>query len=369
MSVPDTISPKPPLPDTGSPEATARYPWGVSVIICCHNSAGRLAPTLEHLLKQRDAPGLPWEVIVVDNASSDHTAATARSLWPESHPRPLKVVQEDKLGLTHARVKGLSEARYECISFVDDDNWVCPEWVQTVAETFETHPEVGMLSGRGEGVFEATPPPWFYKHQRAYVVGGVSHSAGVIAPADAYGAGMCLRRSVWDALRRIGFRFILDDRRGLALTSGGDVELMVSMSFMGWQAWYEPRLCYKHWIPRGRLTTAYIRRLYRGFGMASTVLGIYLSAGTPKARTILGYVQSSWLWRVLRNVRTLFAALLSYFVRVRRDGAFEPVLSIEWAIGAVVAVALTGPVRYQKRQKSVHRLYDTCKGLKQLWAP
>src|SRR5262245_13852353 len=120
---------------------------GVSIIICCHNSAARLPETLAHLAVQKTPPNLPWEVVIVDNASTDDTAEAARTFWPKDHPRPLRIVREESLGLSQARIKGLAEARYEYITFADDDNWLCPEWIQTVAATFQLHPEVGMLSG------------------------------------------------------------------------------------------------------------------------------------------------------------------------------------------------------------------------------
>lgn len=356
------LGPPGPFPSKANgPDLNAKYPCGVSVIICCHNSAGRLAATLDHLVKQRYDPGLPWEIIVVDNASSDCTAEVALSLWPDGHPRPLRIVREDKLGLSHARVKGLSQARYEYITFADDDNWLCPEWVQTVAETFQGHPEVGMLTGRGEAVFEATPPSWFRTNERSYAVGAPSGAAGVISPALIWGAGMCLRHSAWDALQCVGFKFILPDRRGLALTSGGDTELVLSVSFMGWKAWYEPRLYYKHWIPASRLTTGYLRRLHRAYGISLMALHMYGSAGTPPARTILGYARRTWLWRVLGNARALCRALLSYSILLGRGATLEDALLIEGTLWTVVALTLTGPKKYRQQQQWVTRLYEACR--------
>lgn len=104
-------------------------PLSVSIVICCHNSAKRLPDTLKHLLIQEVPDNLQWEVIVVDNVSTDNTAQVARSLWPDDAPAPLQVVSEPEPGLSNARKRGFMEAKYELVSFVDDENWLAPDWV------------------------------------------------------------------------------------------------------------------------------------------------------------------------------------------------------------------------------------------------
>jgi glycosyltransferase involved in cell wall biosynthesis len=103
---------------------------GVSIIICCHNSSTKLPATLSHLRKQQVPRELPWEVVVVDNASTDGTSCVALNNWPQDAPTTLRVVTEKRLGLSHARTRGLLEAKYEIVSFIDDDNWVCSSWVK-----------------------------------------------------------------------------------------------------------------------------------------------------------------------------------------------------------------------------------------------
>ncbi len=65
----------------------------VSVVLCCHNSVERLQPTLTHLAAVQVPPGMSWEVLVVDNASTDDTAARAAELWAQvGAPAPLRVL-------------------------------------------------------------------------------------------------------------------------------------------------------------------------------------------------------------------------------------------------------------------------------------
>jgi glycosyltransferase involved in cell wall biosynthesis len=339
------------------------HPLGVSVIICCHNSASRLAPTLEHLAKQECSPELSWEVIVVDNASSDGTAAVARSLWPADHPIPLKIVTEEKLGLSNARVKGLSEARYEYITFSDDDNWLCADWVQTVTDTFEEHPEVGMMCGCGEAVFESAAPSWFSKCERSYVVGSPADSAGYIRPRMVSGAGMCLRHLAWDALGIAGFQFTLTDRCGNSLSSSGDVELMLAISFMGWKAWFEPRLQFQHWIPAARLTTNYMRKLSRAIGIASVQTNLYMSANSAALNLRFSSFRRMWIWQFQREFRGLIRSGATFALACFRGRALEGLPAMEWSFGRLQGLALTGPQRFQAQRNYIDRLYSACSDL------
>src|SRR5882757_8940798 len=104
---------------------------GVSVIICCYNSAVRLPQTLKHLAEQNVPENLLPEIILVNNASTDDTVAVATETWNRFGPKNIefKIVNEPEPGQMHARKKGAEEARYECIIFCDDDNWLDKNYV------------------------------------------------------------------------------------------------------------------------------------------------------------------------------------------------------------------------------------------------
>ncbi len=80
---------------------------GVSIIICCYNSAHRLPKTLAHLKTQVVSQIIPWEVIVVDNASTDGTDQVAKTQWGELPGVPFRVVNEPRPGLSNARNLGV----------------------------------------------------------------------------------------------------------------------------------------------------------------------------------------------------------------------------------------------------------------------
>lgn len=245
---------------------------GVSIVICCHNSASRLPTTLAHLRAQQVPDDVPWEVIVIDNASTDETMTVAKKAWPAHSPVPLRIVLEPKLGLIHARHRGFVEAQYEFVSFIDDDNWVAINWVRVVFEVMRNHPEVGACGGDSDAVCEIAPPAWFTAYSSAYAVGCQGSAPGDVTASRGFlwGAGLTIRRSAWRELSDNGFGSLLSGRRGNALSAGEDAELCFALRLAGWRLWYEPKLRLQHYLPEKRLNWKYLRRLYRGFG-ASTV--------------------------------------------------------------------------------------------------
>lgn len=308
---------------------------GVTIVICCHNSAGRLPPTLTHLAAQRVPTGIPWEVLVVDNASTDGTAQTAIDHWPHDAPAPLRVVREPQLGLSHARRRGLLDARYEIVSFVDDDNWVCPEWVQTLVEVMGERADVGACGGFSEAECEVSPPAWFARHAANYAVGPQGPEPGDITGSRGFlwGVGFTLRQSAWRQLVDNGFRPLSVDRRGKALTSGGDSELSYALRLGGWRLWYEPRLYARHFLPAERLTWAYLRRLFRGFGMAHIELEPYRLALNPSPASR----QQRWQWRLLAELNRLAGLCAKQALTLHYPGEGDDrALQFELAVGRIV---------------------------------
>ena len=320
-----------PLLSTGDMSA----PTGVSVILPCHNSVGRLRPTLAHLAGQTCDRHIEWEVILVDNASTDGTGRIAQALWPQDAPAPLRVVYEPQLGLAYARQRGISVARYEFLSFVDDDNWVCSDWVQVVWEFMALHPEVGACSGFCVDECELPPPGWFRSFSEMYAVSAREDKPGQTTAL--WGAGLTLRKSALWELEKNGFRTWLVDRQGTALTSGGDNELCLALRLAGWRLWYEPRLRLRHFIRGERLEWSYLRRLARGSGFSDAGLDAYFCALKPKrtgVTQLLRRLRETWSWQLLAAVGKLSSRPLRLLSSLRSPMEGEAdVLRLEKQIG------------------------------------
>jgi glycosyltransferase involved in cell wall biosynthesis len=293
-------------------------PLGVSVVVCCYNSASRLPrvfeQTLAHLAIQQTRDEIPWELIVVDNASTDDTVQFAQRCWPAEHPISAHIVHEPRLGLSYARERGLNEATYKFVSFVDDDNWVCSDWIERVVSVMLEHPEAGAVGGFSEPSCEVTPPWWLHRVGMWIALGpdidgpsDVTESLEILC-----GAGMTVRKTAWVDLRHNGFRFQLSDRKGEALSGCGDTELCLALRLAGWRLWYDPQLRFRHFMPANRLNWQYIRRLVRTTGASTATLDPYyivleklgrrpLSAArrTPRA------LRATLLFEIIYTVRSM----------------------------------------------------------------
>ena len=176
------------------------------MVVPTHNGAPRLGATLAHVAAQRPPAGLAWEVILVDNASTDGTADAALAAWPADAPAQLRVVHEHQLGLGHAHARGFAEASGQLVTWVEDDNWIAPDWLELVSRTMEEHPEVGALGGFNEPVCEISPPAWLERFQYAYAAGPQGPARGDVTDSRGFlwGAGMTVRKKAWDQPGRSG---------------------------------------------------------------------------------------------------------------------------------------------------------------------
>lgn len=97
---------------------------GISVIVCCYNSAWIIERCLNALLAQQVPSSVLWEIIVVNNASTDDTERIANKVLQKGHIS-YQLINEPKAGLLNARKCGIRAARYSYTIFCDDDNVLC----------------------------------------------------------------------------------------------------------------------------------------------------------------------------------------------------------------------------------------------------
>ena len=129
-----------------------------TVAICTHNRAVLAAAAAEVAVRQ--AIPLEAEVLVVDNASDDHTPAVLEALVAR-HPQAFRTVHEPRLGLSHARNRALAEARAPVIVYLDDDAIPRPGWLPALLAPF-VDARAAAAGGRIVLRFPggAPPPPW-----------------------------------------------------------------------------------------------------------------------------------------------------------------------------------------------------------------
>jgi len=252
---------------------------GISIIVCCYNSAKRLPETLAHLANQLVNDTVNWEVIIVNNNSIDETVLVAETTWDNlGAPAPLIVVDEVQPGLSFAREKGMSQAMYDVLLWCDDDNWLCDTYIQTSFNIMEENPQIGALGGWCEAAFETEKPEWFDDYAKFFAVSKQARQSGDITlkKGCVYGAGMALRKSHNLELKSLGFKHLLKDRVGASLSSGGDTEYCFALRLIGYKMWYDERLYFEHYMTNGRLSLGYVSRIRKAMTYSNFILWPYL---------------------------------------------------------------------------------------------
>ncbi len=248
----------------------------VSVVVCCYNSSDRIVPTLEHLSKQK-LQNLTCELILVDNNCNDDTISIVDRSWKLlGNPFELRIINEHVPGLSNARKAGVKASKGEVIIFCDDDNWLHKDYVSLAFEIMENYPDVGIAGGQNSAVFDIIKPDWFDSKENGYAVGKQGFKTGYISERRIiWGAGMVLRKSVYELLLNSGIVSYLTGRNGESLNSGDDAEICKWYLLVGYELWYDERLLLSHYIPNERLTEDYVIKLWKGFDNASEILTCY----------------------------------------------------------------------------------------------
>lgn len=256
---------------------------GISVIVCCYNSAKRISKALQSICSQQVSAFIPVECILVDNACIDETVKIAKDFWGMSGATfPLKIVSEPRPGLSHARIAGINSANYECLIFCDDDNEFFSNYLMEAYTTLNSDKLVAACGGKGIPRFDAERPAWFSDYQEAFAVG--SQEIGIEGGKlfQLYGAGLALRKSAFESLRSRGYEFVLEDRKGTSLSSSGDIELTNMLVLIGYELRYNSQMMFYHSIPNERLTTEYLSRLFHAFGTDGPIRNLFYAHITSR---------------------------------------------------------------------------------------
>lgn len=247
----------------------------ISVVICTHNArVGHLTRVID-ALKRQTLSAQQWELLVVDNASTPPVAPLLDLRW---HPCA-RLVREETLGLTYARLRGIKEMKGSLVLFVDDDNVLDSNYLENLADLAAKRPYIAAFGANISGEFESSPPPWYdgllgwlaiVKTKRD--IWGNSYNLEQLP----VGAGLCVRRDVADAyataLASSPTRVSLD-RCGSSLNSGGDTDIVLTAIDMGFGVGVFTSLHLTHLIPSERLTKKYLLQLAEAMAFSKELRG------------------------------------------------------------------------------------------------
>jgi glucosyl-dolichyl phosphate glucuronosyltransferase len=260
----------------------------LTVAICTWNRSALLEQTLQRMTTLVTPPDLPWELLVVNNNSTDATDSVIARF---ASRLPIRGVVEQRPGLSNARNRAVNEAVGQYILFTDDDVLVDRDWLVEYDKAFRAYPDSAQFGGPVDPWFEGTPPEWltqvFPVVAAAYAA--VDHGPNPITLDDrhlVFGANIAANASV---LRRYRFDPMLG-RTGNNMVSGEETTLFSLMRRDGHTGRWVPGARVRHFIPRERQTLAYLRRWTVGIGRFQGMAPV-----KPGESSLFGI--PLWVWR------------------------------------------------------------------------
>jgi glycosyltransferase involved in cell wall biosynthesis len=245
----------------------------VSVAICTYNGADRIPEVLDHLLVQQGVDEVRWEVIVVDNNSSDDTKDVVRHYQPRwLDDVPLRYGFERRQGKSYAMERAVETARGTWVAFLDDDNLPEPEWIAEAVAFSREHPGAGAFGGQVHGLFDQPPPSTFGLVQPLFAINertdAFCYTAEGTMTFGAPGAGLWVRRKAWEQSVPEGGlsqKGTISDGRGEV---GEDLEIQWHLFENGWDIWHNPIMHVHHKIPAHRFDKEYLRSFFKAIGQS-----------------------------------------------------------------------------------------------------
>ncbi len=305
-----------------------------SIIVCTYNRAESLAETLEALHKQKVPAGINWEVIVVDNNSSDHTQAIItekQQHWPR-----LRHEFESQQGLSHARNKGIACARGEIILFTDDDVLPEPDWLTQVLEGLEKH-QADACGGYIAPIWETPPPDWLTERFHGFLAIRMDREDDYpieTAGQSPYGANMAFKKNVFE---KVGLFDTCRGRKGTTLASGEDGEMFERILNAGLKVIFLGNARVHHKVEAFRLKKSYFLRW-----RMQTSKNLAISQGVPGERRICNIP----LYLLPQLARACLRALAAKVTKPK-DEAFYQYMIVFHFIGLMAGLwqtkALTKP--------------------------
>jgi glucosyl-dolichyl phosphate glucuronosyltransferase len=288
-----------------------------SVVIATYNRADFLAETLRHFTRQTTRR--PWELIVVDNASTDATAAVVHEL-AGSFPVPLTYAFEPIPGKYRALNRGIRLASGGIIAATDDDALVAPDWLEQAVSALERL-QCDFVGGPVRPIWGGPRPEWLPEQSGLHwkVIALQDHGT----ETREYGRGISWPLGVNVAYRRDAF-----ERAGLfdpdlgriagTLRNQAQREWHLRARAAGLRGFYVPALVVEHHVPASRLTRNYFRRWCYWHGISRVILakrsgcsledpdsGVRAPGVTPMLVGKALLAMRSFAWRTLRGDEAL----------------------------------------------------------------
>lgn len=238
----------------------------VTIAICTWNRARLLEQALKELCNLQIPSNVDWNVLVVDNNSTDETPLVVDRYRAHLPLRSVFVAQQGKAYALNAAVDSINS---ELILWTDDDALVAPGWLSAYVEAARRSPDVDFWGGAVEPYFEQQPPAWLLE---AWPI--VANAYGALDPSgyeaeigngvEAFPIG-----ANWAVRTMVQKQFRYDLRlgpNGHALSYGDETAVIKQLLGGGHKGHWCREAKVRHFNARERTTEAYLRRYFFGGG-------------------------------------------------------------------------------------------------------
>ncbi len=253
----------------------------ISVIVPTHNRVEYLCHVLNSLIAQTLSKS-DYEIIVVDNCSSDSTRQVIKSDF--GRVSNLQYYVELQLGLNYARNFGWQNANSHYVAYIDDDAIAEADWLEKIVRVFEkTVPQPDCVGGVVMPIWETSCPSWFPNELLSLLTIVDWKTPKYLGPHERLvGANFAFKRTIIESVG--GFHPRLD-RRGSSLISGGDSFIQTLMDDNGYSRYFDPNIVVHHHVPATRLTRQWLLR--RGYWQGVSEIMMELYSNDPSAREMI----------------------------------------------------------------------------------
>jgi glucosyl-dolichyl phosphate glucuronosyltransferase len=239
----------------------------ISVILCTYNRCQSLAKALDSVANSTLPNSIEWEVLVVDNNSSDQTRRVAEEFCLK-YPNRFRYLFEAKQGKSYALNTAIRESQGNVLAFMDDDVTVEPLWLRNLTSSLDG-PEWTGAGGRILAAHDFPAPTWL-PLQGPYNMGGMlalfdfGEKAGQL-DSPPFGTNMAFRKEMFEKYG--GFRTDLGPCPGSEIRNE-DTEFGRRLMAAGERFRYEPSAVVYHAVPEERLTKKYFLAFWFDCGRA-----------------------------------------------------------------------------------------------------
>ncbi len=239
-------------------------------ITCTYNRDKYISQTLEAVCKQAFSP-LDYEIIVVDNNSTDSTADICEEFRLKYSDIQFRYFKEFNQGLSFALNKGIKEARGEYIIFVDDDETIIPEHLERLNKHLENFPNAELIASPVVPIYEEAQPKWM-SHYTQRLIGGYFNQGNQPRKLEAKnypGTGhTIIRRELYE---KFGYYNTELGRKGNSLIGAEDKDMFNRLKKNNIDCYYFPDIPIYHHIPSQKLTDQFFQKLTYSIGKSERI--------------------------------------------------------------------------------------------------